>query len=198
MRVISWLTTAGMGLLALGCAGDKQAPAAGRASMAERFGGGSPMVFSQDEQGGWQPPQADKRSTFEIGDRDNPMFKGQVDRKSFHTTKEVERRAWSGAPQVAKPAFAGTPEAGNLVKRSPWDGRQDAAATATAREAGNRFATGRFATGTAREAQARRLDHPLDALTEERRDVYQEPEVRNWQQQRGISLGDTKSMLGGN
>jgi hypothetical protein len=175
-----------------------------RGSLTERLSGGSPFVFSQDAAGNWKAPQNSKRSEFESGERDNGMFKGRFAGKQFAgagATNEMAKRAWWGGKQdVAKRGFAGAgaDAASRMVKTADWQGQENASLEVKARETDGRFATGGFATKAAREGAAERLGHPVDAQTETRRRVYTEPEIMSWEEQRRMSLGETKRLLGGN
>lgn len=196
---LGWLAAAVAAFLT-GCAGDKAASGEKRGSLTERLSGGSPFVFSQDAEGNWKAPQSGKRSEFESGDRNNPMFKGDFAGKQYAGSRgEVQKRAWWGTQgEVAKPAFATPDAASRLGKTARWQGQENTGLTGKARESNNRFATEGFATTAAREVNSERLAHPADAQTETRRRVYPEPEIMSWEEQRRMSVGETKRLLGGN
>lgn len=196
-----WLLVAGVPLLLAGC-GHEQPAAPPRPTLAERFEGGTPIVGTQDEHGGWRPPDVGRRSSFEQRARDNGLFKGEFSnsKRSFtQAEREFASRPWWGTDgkQLAKPAYA-TGAVSGMDKVSSMQGQRHDALGSRAREAGQQeFAAPDYATGRAREQSGRRFGHPQDAETEARRSVYPQPEITDWQAQRGLSVGETKSMLGG-
>jgi hypothetical protein len=190
-------TLAAVGLLVVSCAGGKSGSSTPeRASLSQRLSAGSPFSYSQDENGTWVPPQAEKRSSFESRDRDNAMFKGGVEGKAYSGVKELDRRSWWGGKEVAKDGYAGDTDANGLIKESSWQGQGNRAGGEVAAEAGSGFATGGYATKAAREASSKRLGRLVDVETAERRAVFKEPEVTDWQEQRRMSVGETKRLLG--
>jgi len=199
---LGWVAAGAAAVLTVGCGADKGASVEPRGSLTERLSGGSALVFSQDANGNWKAPQGGKRSEFESGERDNAMFKGEFAGKEYAGTgNAIQKRAWwGGKEEVAKREFVG---AGNdapsaLVRSAAWQGQENTSLGVKAREANSRFATGAFATKAAREVSSERLAHPVDAQSETRRRVYAEPEIISWEEQRRMSLGETKRLLGGN
>jgi hypothetical protein len=197
---LGWLAAGAALFLTTSCASEQGAPSEARGSLTERLSGGSPFVFSQDAEGNWKAPQSGKRSEFESGERDNSMFKGEYAGKQYAGTEgEVQKRAWWGTKQdVAKPEFSGADEASGLVKASGWQGQENSSLEVRARESSNRFATNGYATKAAREVNSERLGRPIDAQTEARRRNYPQPDIISWEEQRSMSLGETKRLLGGN
>jgi|GEM_PF-413090 len=198
---LGWLAAAAALFLTTSCASNKGgAPGETRGSLTERLSGGTPFVFSQDAEGNWKAPQSGKRSEFESGERDNSMFKGDFAGKQYAGTEgEVQKRAWWGTKQdVAKPEFSGADDASRLIKTSRWQGQENSSLNVKARESNNRFATSGYATKAAREVRSERLGRPIDAQTETRRRVYAQPDIISWEEQRSMSLGETKRLLGGN
>ena len=60
----------------------------------------------------------------------------------------------------------------------------------------NPYETGNYATGAAREAGLNGIAKPSDAVTDRRRKVYKAPDIIDYEQQRALSLEQSKGFLG--
>ena len=178
-----------------GCGSNSSEPTAKRESLSERLGGGTPMAYTQAEDGSWQPPQGGKRSSFEH-DRESAYFKGNFDRKEFGGTKEIEKRGWWGKREVDRPTYGGSTDGSRFVRTAHWQGQAHDSTGRGAREATGRYSTSGYATGSARETQTAGIARSSDAETDFRRRVFRGPDVIPWSQARDLSVNDTKRLLG--
>ena len=148
--------------------------------------------YAQDADGNWVP-RSDKRSQFENKGR-SPYFKGSYDKKTYQAG-EYKRKSWWGNKEYGRPQYAGNTDGSRFQTTSRFDG-------AGAREAGNAaripdpYQTGTYGTGAAREAGSDRLAKPGNAEIENRREVYQAPEIIDWREQRQLSLEQSRGILG--
>ena len=148
--------------------------------------------YKQDAEGNWIP-QNDKRSSFE-NQGQSAYFQGDYGKKQFQTT-DYARKSWWGNKDYQPKAYAGNTDGSRFQQSSRLDGK---GASEGGKSAGmdSAYKTIDYATGSAREAGTNRLDKPSDAETDVRRKVYQTPEIIDWQQQRSLSLEQSKGILG--
>lgn len=148
--------------------------------------------YTQDEGGNWVP-KSNQRSSYEkIGE--SPYFKGTQKKKEFKVG-EYQRKSWWGNRGFQVKPYDGNTDGSRFQTTARQQGM---AAREGGRSAGmtGTYETGDFATGAAREAGMDAVPRVVDAETEERRRVYQAPEILNWNQRRAISRDETKSLLG--
>lgn len=149
--------------------------------------------FVQDDEGNWKP-RIDRRSSFEsVGD--SPYFKGDYATKQYKAG-EYAKKSWWGSKDYEHKTYAGDTDGSRFTKTSRFDGSKARDGDLTAREGGTTYETGDYATSTAREANAKRLEHPSDAETDVRRRVFQKPEIIDYQTHQKLTLQQTKSFLG--
>lgn len=157
-------------------------------------GGGG---YKQDSEGNWKAV-GNRRSSFDRKDRDSPYFKGQFagTQKEFKTG-EYQKKSWWGNKSYELKEYTGNTDGSRFQKSSRFGEMAARDGSKSAREGGGEaYKTNNFATKDAREASGKTLDHPSDAETDIRRRVFQSPSVIDWQQQRGLSIGETKGILG--
>jgi hypothetical protein len=165
-----------------------------RKPMNERFssGGRDPYSFQQDSNGKLKNNDS-KRSSFENKGESNFASKeygkkeykaGDYTRKSFWGNKEYDRKNYAGDTDGSRFQTAsrlqgkGAGEAGKDVKIP------------------DTYQTGGYTTGDAREGGASDIrKNSVDSI-ENRRKVFMEPEVIGWKEQRGITLDQSRSILG--
>ncbi|MFD0892709.1 hypothetical protein KBB96_14895 [Luteolibacter ambystomatis] len=197
-----------MAALVVSCAGDKSAssPAVtSRANQGARIrsadswaddmaGGGG---YKQDSEGNWKAV-GNRRSSFDRKDRDSPYFKGDfAGTKKEFKTGEYQKKSWWGNKSYELKEYTGNTDGSRFQKSSRFGGMAARDGTKAAREGGGEaYKTNDFATKDAREASGKTFDHPSDAETDVRRRVFTSPSVIDWQQQRGLSIGETKGILG--
>ena len=148
--------------------------------------------YKQDANGNWVP-KIDKRSSFESqGDTHN--FKGKFSGKTYKAG-EYAKKSWWGNKDYGRQPYAGNTDGSRFQQESLLGGKS-ANESGTAAPTSDPYQTGNYATSAAREASGRRLAKPSDAATYSPRNVNQEPEIIDWQQQRGITLDQSRGILG--
>jgi len=150
-------------------------------------------ALSADANGVWKP-ENNKRSPME-SDRQSPYFKGKYDGKKAYAADDFDRKSWWGNKEYTPAAYAGNTDGSRLATTSRLQGQG-------AREgAGNDFGTAGFATSgystsSARETSGTRIERNNNAYAETRRQSFTPPAMVDWQQQRSLSLGQTKGLTG--
>lgn len=163
----------------------------------ESLGGPKGQAYSQDKDGSWKA-NFNKRSSFEQVDRDSPYFKGEnAATKKAYKTGEFNKKSWWGNKEFGTKSYSGDTDGSRFAKASALGDQRAREISKIAKESGNHsYATSDYATNDAREAAGKMLDKPSDAETDVRRKVFTQPSVMDWREQRGMTLKDTKAILG--
>ena len=149
--------------------------------------------FKQDAHGNWKP-RVDLRSPLEsVGT--SPYFKGNYQTKECKTPT-LASKSWWGSKDYTTKAFSGNTTASALQKTSRADGLRSREDGTLSQAAGKTVRTNSFKTGTANETKRGEFGHPSDAQTDSTNRSYVQPAVIDWQQQRAMSMDETKNMLG--
>lgn len=148
--------------------------------------------YTQDADGNWLP-KTDKRSSFE-NQAQSAYFQGDYAKKTYQTT-DYSKKSWWGNKNYGSQKYSGNTDGSRFQKSSRHDG---AGAPETGKSTGlsNAYQTNDYRTGAAREAGKKGIKKSSDAETDVRRRVYPAPEIIDYQQQRSLSLGQSKSLLG--
>lgn len=148
--------------------------------------------YKQDAEGNWKT-QTDKRSSFESQGQ-SAYFEGDYAKKQFQTT-EYSKKSWWGNKDYGRKSYSGDTDGSRFRQTSRLEGQGAPEAGKSAGTSAT-YKTDNYATRSAREAGTTRLDRPSDAETAVRRKVYQKPEIIDWEQQRSLSLEQSKGILG--
>jgi hypothetical protein len=183
-----------LALLAASCASDnkKSSPAPEPAKpLSQRLSESN--GYKQDASGNWVP-RNDKRSSFESqGESQN--FKGEYKGKTYKAG-EYAKKSWWGNKDYGSQSYAGETDGSRFQKTSRFDGQGARETTGDAAKISGPYQTGNYATSAATESNSGSIAKPSDAATESRRKVYAQPEIIDWQQQRSITLDQSKGILG--
>ncbi len=136
---------------------------------------------------------SDNRSGFE--GRRVEGFDKSVENKQF-ATKERTKRPWWGKKDYGSKSWNGSKEAPAAGRKSWFGSRRAKEGGQMARAAGKTYGTGEYGTGAAHEAGTTRLGRPEDASTRNRRDSAPEPNIIGWEEQRKMSMEQTRGILG--
>jgi len=149
--------------------------------------------YKQDANGNWVP-KIDKRSSFE-SQGESPYFKGEYHGKTYKAG-EYAKKSWWGNKDYGRQSYAGDTDGSRFQQKSRLDGQSARETTGDTAKISGPYQTGNYATSAAQEAGNSRLAKPSDAVTDSRRKVYPQPEIIDWQQQRAITLDQSKGILG--
>ena len=148
--------------------------------------------YTKDADGNWVP-QNDKRSSFE-NQGQSAYFQGEVGKKAYKTT-DYSKKSWWGNKEYGSKQYSGNTNGNRFQKDSRFDG---STAPETGKSAGmsNTYKTSDYGTNAARETGTRNIQKTTDGETDRRRNVYPAPEIIDWEQQRSLSLDQSKGFLG--
>ena len=148
--------------------------------------------YTQDADGNWKA-QGDKRSSFEK-QGSSPYFQ-ETYQKNTYKTGEYATKSWWGNKDYGRKNYDGNTDGSRFMTASALDSKT-AQESSTVSKLPDNYPTEKFATNSARESRLQKISKPSDAETDIRRDVYQQPEVIDWRQQRTLSLDQSKGLLG--
>ena len=147
--------------------------------------------YTQDDKGNWAP-KIDKRSSYETQGK-SAYFDRKYEGKSFNTDSYA-KKSWWGGKEMPHKAYQGKMEQidhqdANIVGK-PSVIRSKAYKTRSHDQ------TGSYGTHAAIENEAGDLDKPSDAETDVRRKTPIKPKITDYDQQRAMSIEQSKSLLG--
>ena len=161
-------------------------------TMSQKFNG---PAIKQNANGEW-PDDVKKFSAFD-SNRKSPYFNEKSSLAKPYKTGEYAKTEWTGNKKdLPKQAYTGNTDGSRFHTSSriqPDDAHESGnAAVAIPGD----YKTGTYKTSTAREAGAKPIAKPSNAIVDQRRRVFPEPEVSSWKQQRALDVKATKSILG--
>jgi hypothetical protein len=127
--------------------------------------------------------------------RDNPKLKGRWQGKEYKADS-YGKKSWWGDKDYVKKVYGGNTDGSSFKRDSRFHGSQAREGSITARDSGQNYQTGAYATNSAREDGMGKIARNSDAETDVRRRVFTDPDIVPWQQQNGVTLDDSKRMLG--
>jgi hypothetical protein len=149
--------------------------------------------FMQDSHGNWKP-RDDRRSEFDsVGT--SPYFKGNYQTKECRTPT-LESKPWWGSKDYTTKAFAGKSNGSQWQKSARADGQRSQEDGSVSSANSKAVKTNGFKTQAARETKQGEINRPADVQTQSVDRSYVPPEIIDWQQQRVMSMDETKSILG--
>lgn len=125
----------------------------------------------------------------------NKYFEGEIAKRDF-AAKDYTKKSFWGSKDYAKKVYGGDTDGSRFQQGSRFNGKGARENTMASSASGSRFATGTHATGAAREGNQSNISKVSDAKTAARQSSFQQPEITDWKNQRGLTIDDTKSMLG--
>ncbi|MGA0846462.1 MAG: hypothetical protein ACO3RV_07970 [Luteolibacter sp.] len=192
----SWIAILAACLLTLSCANQKLETSSAtvpRAQLSDRIM--EKNGYTVDEDGNWEP-QTDRRSPYE-GKRAPTAMGGQANQSSKrYQTDSYEKKSWNGNSAYEVKAYQGNTDGSRFFQKSRHQGAAARESRQTARGSETTYQTDIFATESARENSAKRIERISDAETDALRGKQQAPKVIDWQQQRDLSLDESRSLLG--
>ncbi len=171
---------------------DKAIPApATHKSMSERLneGGG----YKQDEDGNWMP-KSDKRSSFD-SQRESAYFKGKIDKKDYKTGDYAKKSWWAGDKDFGRKSYGGNTDGSRFQTTARQEGQMSRAHGQQAKISGP-FETNTLDRKSARETGTPAISRPTDAAVQSQRKKYTAPSVIDWQEQRQMSVDQSRGILG--
>jgi len=139
-------------------------------------------------------PKSNKRSQFESKGQ-SPNFAGKDFKKKEYNAGDYSKKSFWGNKEYDRKAYGGNTDGSRFQQASRHDGQG-------AREAGNAadvpdaYNTANYDTNSAREAGGSPVAKPSNAAIDNRQKVFQQPEIIGWEEQRKLSLDQSKGILG--
>jgi hypothetical protein len=138
--------------------------------------------------------KSDRRSSME--GKGSNMASNRDFNGEDYSTKSYRKKRWGGNTFFGRKKYAGNTDA-SKYKKEPWFVQKQAGAHGQkSRADGKNYSVNPFRTSSAREQGSTRITRTQDAESNLRRRVFKQPEITNWRNQKGLSVGDTNSMLG--
>ncbi|MBM3863051.1 MAG: hypothetical protein FJ385_03725 [Verrucomicrobia bacterium] len=182
-------------VLLVSCAGDKEpvdrsSPQQAPRSLSQRLSEGGGYV--QDSGGNWVPRQ-NKRSAYEGKDAGTKLRKTQ-ETKDF-ATEAYKSKSWWGRKEYGRQSYEGGTD-GSRFRKASRDQGKGAREAGSAAKVPDPYRTGQYGTGPAIESSRKPMTKPSDAETDERRRVFDAPDVVDWREQRPLTIQETRGILG--
>ena len=178
-----------LALLPVSCADKKTSPPEHK-TLSQRLD--QKNGYKQDDHGNWVP-QVDQRSQYESKGK-SPYFQGNYDKKTYQTGN-YDKKSWWGNKDFGSKQYANNTDGSRFQKNSQFS-QQSARESGSPANLTGAYQTGAYATGPAREAGHQGILRKSDSATESRRNAYPQPEVIDWQEQRNLSVEQSKGILG--
>lgn len=160
-------------------------------SLGERLSEGGGYV--QDADGNWVP-KSDKRSSFD-SQRDSPFFSRKIKKDEYKTGDYTKKSWWGGKEDYGTDSYEGNTDGSRFQKKARQEGQvsrndgQDAGLSQS-------YGTNTLDRQGAREGQYSAVGRPNSAYVEADRNSYPSPSVIGWQEQRNMSVDDSRGILG--
>ena len=139
-------------------------------------------------------PRSDKRSSFENIGQD-PNFTRKGIQKKEYRAGDYSRKSFWGNKEVGRTAYTGATDGSRFQQTNRSQG-QGASESGTIADVAGNYDTGRFDTTNARETRAESITKGSNVLIEKRRKSYEQPEIISWDEQRKLSVNQSKGILG--
>lgn len=148
--------------------------------------------YKQDAEGNWVA-NSGKRSSFE--GKEQSSFRGKVDRETYKTG-DYAKKSWLGGNEYKREEYGGDTDGSRFQTKARQGGQVARGSSKGAREGAGVFATRTLENEGAREASARGVKRGESRYVESARGSYQAPSIIDWEAQRDLSRGQSRSILG--
>lgn len=184
-------------VLTASCGTDADKPAStpqARKSMNERFGGGGrdPNSFQQDANGKLMINDS-KRSYYES--KGESYYGGKEFKKQEYKAGDYAKKSWWGNKEYDRQAYDGNTDGSRFQTPSDLQGK-GAREAGSAADIPDKYQTGTYATGSANEAGNAPIKKGTNDAIENRRKVFEQPEIIDYREQRALTVDQSKSLLG--
>lgn len=137
--------------------------------------------------------KSDKRSSFE---NKSSQFGGNKDfQGKDYTASSYRKKRWGGNRDYGRKAYQGNRSADHY-KNEPWFVRKQASASGKSAQGFNQsYAVNPYRTSSSSAGGRKQIQPKGNADIANRRKSYKQPEITPWKDQKGLTVGDTNSML---
>lgn len=194
---------AGLAVIAASCGNDGgEAPVAGPPSpegfqykSGEGFDNDSDKMIGRYAKTNPMMQQGQSKQADEGGTRGNEYFNGEIAKRDF-AAKDYTKKAFWGSKEYAAKVYGGDTDGSRFQKGSRFNAQGARENMQSSSESGARYRTAQKQTGAARESREAGIARTSDAETDARRRSYKQPEITDWKNQRGLTVDDTRNLLG--
>ena len=148
--------------------------------------------YQQDASGNWKP-QIDRRSSFET--KGASQFASKSYQKSAYKTADYAKTSWWGNKSYDRKSYAGNTDGSRFKETSKFQ-KQDAPEATTKADLSKPFETSEYSTQAAREMGKKSIKTTSNSIVDKRRKVFAQPDIIDWNEQRRLSIDQSKSLLG--
>lgn len=148
--------------------------------------------YKQDADGNWKP-QVDKRSEYE-SKGDNQNYKKDYAKQTYKTG-DYAKKSWWGNKNYARQTYTPQTDGSSFQKTSNLQ-TQNARETGANADIPSSYRTGSYATHSAHESGSAPVKSDTNSAHEDRQRVYQKLKIIDWKEQRGLSMEQSKGLLG--
>lgn len=149
--------------------------------------------YAQDANGNWKA-QNDKRSEFE--GKGESYYAKKDFKQANYKTADYAKQSWWGNQDYARKSYTGNTDGSRFQKPSSSQSQSAQESSTAAHVPADPYQTSGYSTGAAREAGTAPVRKTSNTAIEDRRKVFQQPDIIDWQQQRGLSMDQSKGLLG--
>lgn len=139
-------------------------------------------------------PKSNKRSSFERKGQD-PNFAGKKFTKKDYQTGDYSKKSFWGAKEYDRKAYAGGTDGSRFQKDSDLQGKGARESGSAAKIPGD-YKTDNYATASARESGLNPVKKGSNDSIENRRKSFEQPDIITWQEQRKLTVDQSKGILG--
>lgn len=172
-------------------AANKSAAAPAHKSLNERLN--EKNGYAQDANGNWKA-QNDKRSEFE-GKGESYYAKKDFQQTSYKTA-DYAKQSWWGNQDYARKSYTGNTDGSRFQKPSSSQSQSAQESSTAAHLPTDPYKTSGYTTGAAHEAGTAPVRKTSNTAIDDRQKVFQQPDIIDWKEQRGLSMDQSKGLLG--
>ncbi|MFN4872237.1 MAG: hypothetical protein ACK40T_11420, partial [Akkermansiaceae bacterium] len=136
---------------------------------------------------------SNKRSSFEL-QRESPHFKDKFEKETYKAG-DYEKKSWWGKKTYEVSEYKGDTDGSRFQTQAELHGKETKYMDKRV-STGDPYKTNRLEYGSAGESDAKHIDKPRNDYVETRRRVYKQPSIIDWDEQRKLSLEESRGILG--
>jgi hypothetical protein len=148
--------------------------------------------YKQDAEGNWVPT-SNKRSSFEL-QRESPHFKDKFEKETYKAG-DYEKKSWWGKKTYEVSEYKGDTDGSRFQTEAELHGKEIKYMDKRV-PTGDPYKTNRLEYGSAGEADAKHMDKSRNDYVESRKRVFKQPSIIDWDEQRKLSLEQSRGILG--
>lgn len=161
--------------------------------LTRKFQTNAPSGYKMDSEGNWKIKN-NKRSSFENAGQAN--YGNKQFQSAEYKPGTVQKKSWWGNRDYERKIYAGNTDGSKFATTARDAGKSATESGSASRFSGKNLESKRIDRTSALEEGTLGITTQSDAETNERRALYKEPSIIDYQQQRALQIQQTKSILG--